>query len=73
VSIVSIHLCSASRSAYQSETLACTLTRLVGADAVVLQSIWMRRTCSRSLHSNCLGRSSNPYSPRSLHVTGRAL
>ena len=24
----------------------------------------MRRTCSRSLHSNCLGRGSNTYSPR---------
>jgi len=35
-------------------------TRLGGADAVVLQSNCVRRTSSRSLHSNCLGRGSNP-------------
>src|SRR6218665_3442020 len=60
--IVSIHLYSASRSAHESEALA--LTRLGGADAVVLQGNCVRRTCSRSLHSNCLGRGSDPYSPR---------
>jgi len=37
--------------------------RIGGADAVALQSYCLLRTCSRSLHSNCLGRSSNPYSP----------
>jgi len=30
------------------------LTRLSGADAVVLQSNGVRRTCSRSLYGNCL-------------------
>src|SRR6218665_3911097 len=40
------------------------LTRLDGADAVVLQSNCVRSTSSRSLHSNCLGRGSNPYCPR---------
>src|SRR6218665_1418344 len=39
------------------------LTRLGGADAVVLQSNCVRRTCSKSLHSNCLGRGSNTCSP----------
>jgi len=39
------------------------LTRLGGADAVVLQWNCVRRTCSRSLNSNCLGRGSNPYPP----------
>src|SRR6218665_1002328 len=35
------------------------------ADAVVLQiNCVLRRTWSRSLHSNYLGRGSNPYSPR---------
>ena len=38
-------------------------THLCGADAVVLQSNCVRRTCSRSLHSNCLGWGLNPYSP----------
>jgi len=51
--IVSIHLYSASRSAHQPEALP--LTRLGGTDAVVLQSNCVRRTSSRSLHSNCLG------------------
>jgi len=32
------------------------LTRLGGTDAVVLQNNCVRRTCSRSLHSTCLGR-----------------
>ena len=47
-------------------TLKCisALTRLGGADAVVLQSNCVRRTCSRSLHSNCLIRGSNRYSMR---------
>jgi len=42
------------------------LTRLGGSDPVVglLQSNCVRRTCSRSLHNNCLRRGSNPYSPR---------
>ena len=40
------------------------LRRLGGADAVVLQSNYVRRTCSRSLHSNCLRRGSNPHSLR---------
>jgi len=39
------------------------LTRLGGADAVVLQRNCVQRTCSRSLHSNCLGWGSNLYSP----------
>jgi len=40
----------------------CTWRTCLGnTDAVVLQSIHnVRRTCSRSLHSDCLG--SNPYS-----------
>ena len=38
------------------------LTRLGGANAVVLQSHCVRRTCSRSQHSNCLIWGSNPYS-----------
>ena len=39
------------------------ITRLGGADAILLQNIWVQRTCSRFLHSNCLGRGSNSYSP----------
>ena len=35
----------------------------------VLQSNYVRRTCSRSLHSNCLGRAQT----RTLRVIGRAL
>jgi len=31
--------------------------------AFVSQSNCVRRTCSRSLHSNCLRRGSNPYFP----------
>src|SRR5688572_26073792 len=31
---------------------------------IILQRNCARRTCSRSLHSNRLGRRSNPYSPR---------
>jgi len=39
------------------------LTRLPGGtDVVVLQSNCVQTTCSRSLHSNCLRRDSNPYS-----------
>jgi len=38
------------------------LSCLSGADTMVLQSNCVRSTCSRSLHSNCLGRGSNPYS-----------
>src|SRR6218665_1439150 len=49
-------LYSASRSAHQSKVLS--LTHLGGADAVVLQSNCVRRTCSRSLYS-CLGRGFN--------------
>src|SRR6218665_1832488 len=59
---VFLHLYSASRSAHQSEALP--LTCLGGSDAVVLQSNCVRRTCSRSQHSNCLGRGSKLYSPR---------
>jgi len=56
------NLYSASHSAYQSEALP--LTCLGGADAVVLQSNFVQRTCLRSLRSNCLRWGSNPYSPR---------
>src|SRR6218665_3638959 len=59
---VIIHLYCAHCSAHQSE--APLLTRLSGADAVVLQSNCVRRTSSRSLHSDCLGRGSNPCSTR---------
>src|SRR6218665_1652313 len=48
--------------ACQSEVLL--LTHLGSAGAVVLQSNCVRRTCSRSLHSNCIGRGLNPSSPR---------
>jgi len=39
------------------------LIRLGGANVVVLHSNCVRRTCSRSLHSSCLGQESNTYSP----------
>src|SRR6218665_52939 len=39
--------------------LRSALTHLGDANTVVLQ-----RNCSMSLHSNCLGRCSNPYYPR---------
>jgi len=32
--------------------------------AAQMQCYCVRRTFSRSIHSNCLGRGSNPYSPR---------
>jgi len=54
--IVSLHLYSTSHSAHQSEVLPLTCQ---GGTAVVLLSNWVRRTCSRSLHSNCLRRGSN--------------
>jgi len=44
--------------------LRSALTRLGSAGAVVLQRNCVWRTFSRSLHSNCLGRDSNPYSLR---------
>jgi len=44
--------------------LRSVLVCLSGTDAVLLQSNFVRRTCSRSLHSNCLGRGLNLYSPR---------
>jgi len=58
--IVCIHVYSASCSAHQSEVTPPT--RLGGAGTAVLQSNCVRRTCSRSLHSNCFGRGLNPYS-----------
>jgi len=46
------------------------VTHLGGAVAVELQSSYcVQRTCSRSLHSNCLGQGSN----HTLQVTVRAL
>src|SRR6218665_4015504 len=38
-------------------------TSLGDKDAVALQSNCVQRTCSRSLHGNCLERGSNPSSP----------
>src|SRR6218665_2297282 len=71
--IVSKHLYSTSRSAHQSEALP--LTQIGSTDAVVLQSNCVQRTCSRYLHSNCLRRGSNPYSPhyRPIALTNRQL
>src|SRR6218665_3520251 len=60
--LLSTHLYSAFRSAHQSEALPPTC--LGGANEVVLQTNCVRRIFSRSLHSNYLGRGSNPYSPR---------
>ena len=57
-----LHLYSASHRTHKSEVLP--LTCLADADAVVFQSNCVWRICSRSLHSNCLGWGSNPYSPR---------
>ena len=45
---------------FLQEVEKCTYTQ----HAVELQSNCVRRTCSRSLHSNCLGRGANPYSPQ---------
>src|SRR6218665_2451953 len=39
-------------------------TRLNSADAVVLPSDCVQRSCSRSLHGNCLRQGSNLYSTR---------
>ena len=49
---------------YMHAKLRNVLSRLDGADALVIQSNCAPRSCARSLHSNCLGRDSNSYSPR---------
>ena len=46
-----------------TESSEVQLKCLSGANAVELESNFGQRTCSRSLHSNFLGRGSNPYSP----------
>ena len=54
IALLGVHTCQKCFHLHASEVL----------DAVVLQSSCVRRTCTRSLHSNCLGRGSKPYSMR---------